>query len=372
MKLADLPDINFIDVDSAAIQQAVFESYERITGRSTPAQGDPVRLFLLFIADVVIRLENKINYTGKMNLLKYAEGDFLDQLGALVETERIPASAATTTIEVTLSAVQESEVIVPAGTRISPAANLYFATDEALIITAGEMSGTVSATCTDTGAVGNGYLPGEVSQIVDPVPFVATMVNTTTTEGGAAEEDDDDYRERIHEAPERFSTAGPAGAYHFYTMSANSAIADAAVWSPEPGVVEVRPLLEGGELPGEELIADVLEALNDDKIRPLTDQVRVVAPDVVSYDIEASYYVDADADAVKVEGAVDSAVNDFILWQKAKLGRDINPSRLISKMMAVSGVKRVEITAPVFTEVGITQVAVAENVSVVMAGSEDE
>ncbi len=372
MKLADLPDIDFINVDAAEIQQEVFESYTSITGRDVPAQGDPVRLFLLFIADVIIRLENKINYTGKMNLLKYAEGDFLDQLGALVETERIPASAATTTIEATLSDVQESEVIIPAGTRVSPAANIYFATDAALIITAGETAGTVSATCTETGAAGNGYLPGEVNQIVDPVPFVATMVNTTTTEGGAEQEDDDDYRERIHEAPERFSTAGPAGAYRFYTMSVNSAITDAAVWSPDPGVVEIRPLLEGGELPGEELIADVLEALNDDRIRPLTDKVQVIAPDVVSFDIDASYYIDSDADAAKVEAAVTSAVEDFILWQKAKLGRDINPSRLISKMMAVSGVKRVEITAPVFTEVGITQVAIAENVSVVMAGSEDE
>lgn len=47
--------------------------YTAVTGR-TLAKADPVRLFILVIASVVIMLLNKINYTGKQNLLKYAKG----------------------------------------------------------------------------------------------------------------------------------------------------------------------------------------------------------------------------------------------------------------------------------------------------------
>jgi phage-related baseplate assembly protein len=61
------------------------------------------------------------------------------------------------------------------------------------------------------------------------------------------------------------------------------------------------------------------------------------------------------------------------LWQKSKIGRDINPSRLIADVMAVPGVKRVNITSPVFTELTATQVAQENStISAVLGGSEDE
>ena len=47
-------------------------------------------------------LLNKINETGKQNLLRYATGDNLDHLGALVGVERIPAKAAVTTMRIRL------------------------------------------------------------------------------------------------------------------------------------------------------------------------------------------------------------------------------------------------------------------------------
>ena len=43
MKLSDLPDIDFVDVDRDTVQQAVFDAYTNITGR-TLAQGDQIRL----------------------------------------------------------------------------------------------------------------------------------------------------------------------------------------------------------------------------------------------------------------------------------------------------------------------------------------
>ena len=45
-------------------------------------------------------------------MLAFAEGVFLDILGMLVGTERLPASAAVTTVRFTLSAPQPSAVII--------------------------------------------------------------------------------------------------------------------------------------------------------------------------------------------------------------------------------------------------------------------
>ena len=93
LNLADLPEIDFVEADAQNIEKTIFALYTSVTGRNL-AEGDPIRLFLLFICDVIVRLLEKLNYTGKQNLLKYAEGDKLENLGALVGVTRIPASAA--------------------------------------------------------------------------------------------------------------------------------------------------------------------------------------------------------------------------------------------------------------------------------------
>ena len=64
-----LPDINFVEVDAATLEAEILNEYERITGR-TLDRGDPVRLFLLTITNIIVLLMNRLNETGKQNLLR--------------------------------------------------------------------------------------------------------------------------------------------------------------------------------------------------------------------------------------------------------------------------------------------------------------
>ena len=370
-RLKSLPEIVFVDADASKVESSILAEYASITGRSL-AKGDPVRLFLLANAAIIILLLNKINETGKQNLLRYATGSNLDHLGALIGVERIAATAAVTTMQVTLSTELGTSTLIPAGTRFTAGDNVFFALDAPLLIPAGQTSGIGSATCLETGTVGNGYIAGQLTTLVDPVPYVASVSNVTISEGGAAIQDDDSYREDIHGAPEQFSTAGPDGAYIYHAKRASSKITDVAVWSPSPGTVEVRPLLEGGEVPGQELLNRVKDTLNDKRVRPLTDKVTVLAPEAVSYTVELTYYINRDDEtqASAIQSAVNSAVAAYELWQKAKLGRDINPSELIARIMA-AGAKRVAVTAPVFTKLEQTQVAICTSTKVDLGGIED-
>lgn len=241
-KLDNLADIVFVDTDADEVESYVIGRYEAITGR-TLAKGDPVRLFLLTIAALIVLLLNKINETGKQNLLRYATGDNLDHLGALVGVERIPAKAAVTTMRIKLSAKLQTATIIPAGTRFTAGDNVFFALEAPLVIDAGTTSADGSATCLTKGELGNGYVAGQLKTLVDPVPYVDSVANVTTSEGGAEVQSDDSYREDIRLAPENFSTAGPEGAYIYHAKRASTKIADVTVWSPEAGKVEVRPLL---------------------------------------------------------------------------------------------------------------------------------
>ena len=369
--LTQLPDIDFVDIDAATIEAEIITKYEEITGRSLQ-RGDPVRLFLLTIANIIILLLNRLNETGKQNLLRYSEGDNLDHLGALLGVERIPATAARTTMKVTLSATMGFNVTIPAGTRFTPDGKVFFALDSALVIPVGSTNASGTATCTEVGTAGNGFVAGQIKTLVDPVAYVASVANTTTSEGGAEIEGDESYREAIHIAPESFSVAGPIGAYEYYAKHASALISDVAVSSPDPGEIDIRVLLEGGAIPGAEMLAIVEAAVNDRKVRPLTDQVTVQAPTVTNYNINLTYYINTEdiAQQTAIQNKVNAAVSDFVTWTKTKIGRDINPSVLIQKIVD-AGAKRVTVTYPVFTVLDMTHVGVANTITIQYGGTED-
>ena len=372
--------ITFVNINTDLIQETIISLYEKITGR-TLERADPIRLFILSICYIVILLLKVINYTGKQNLLRYSAGKYLDELGYLMDTERLSATAAQITIKVTLSDTFTKDTVIPKGIRVSPDGNIYFSTDEVLIIGAGKKEGTVSATCTELGTIGNGFLPGQIKLIIDPNPYVQAMENTTLSEGGSEIEEDDVYRERIHNSPEKFSVAGPDGAYEFWARSASALIEDVRVVSPVPGDVDIYAILQGGELPQQELLDEIYTICNDKKIRPLTDHVFVKTPEVIKYDINVTYFVHIDDQykLTEISAAVESAVNNFALWTKSKIGRDINITELHSRILA-AGVKRVDIKIPQYTQilegdntkkvVDPVQLAVAENITITYGGIE--
>ena len=96
---------------------------------------------------------------------------------------------------------------------------------------------------------------------------------------------------RMRESMETFSTAGPLGPYEYYAKSASALIVDLKVTSPTPSAVDVRILLQGGALPEKEILKKVSDILTGDKVRPLTDNVTVSAPETVTYNIDFAFAV---------------------------------------------------------------------------------
>lgn len=370
-----LADIIFAEKSAEEIESEIIALYENTSGR-TLAKGDPIRLFLNSFILIVIHQRSLIDYAAKQNLLAYAEGNYLDHLGALLEVSRLEASYAMTTLKFTLSEAQASAVIVPEGTRVSPGGgNILFATTASAEIPAGSKELTVTAKCTVSGTQGNGFVAGQVKKLVDPFPFEMSVTNTTETYGGSDTENDENFRERIQIAPESFSVAGPRGAYEYYARSAHQDIIDVAVVGPpdiSPGYVEIYPLMQGGEIPSSEILLSVLEICNADNVRPLTDCVSVHAPEIVNYALNVKYYIDRAkaTQSTELQTAVNKAVAVWITWQRSKLGRDLNPSELNYRMIA-AGAKRTEITSPAFKILKASELAVPSAITVTFGGLED-
>jgi phage-related baseplate assembly protein len=375
VQYVDLPDIQFAAEDAADIQQNIITVYEGITDR-TLKPADPVRLFLSSLAAVIVQQRVLINRTAKGNLLRYASGVLLDQKAADYGLERLDAAAAITTIQFTLSIPLSSATSIPVGTRIGPQGgegSIYFITTEYLEIPAGVTRGVVTAECSESGIAGNGFLPGQINVLMDPRPFVQSVTNLTTSSGGAAEEVDAAFKERIRAAPDSYSTAGAQGSYEFWAKSTSSAILDVHAFSPRDNEVEVVPLLIGGQIPGQDVLDAVADVLNDRYIRPLTDKVSVRAPTAVTYNTTAMYYINRSraAEVTSIQSAVVAAVDAYHVWQRSKLGRHINPSELIARIMA-AGAMRVVVTAPVYKELTAVQVAQEGTATISYGGLVDD
>lgn len=377
MDLSKLPDINFAQKDIETILAETIAGFEQAYYEQTGVvkklyPGDPIRIWLYSQALREFQLRQIIDYSAKQNLLKYATGAFLDHKGADHDIPRAEAQKATVTMKYILSAPQPTTQYIPAGTRVSPGNNIYFETTSMIEVPGGATEVTAVNQCTVAGTIGNDFTPGQINILVDPIPWIASVTNIDTSQGGVDEEDDESYRERINLAPEGYSTAGPELGYVFFAKKYSQLIEDVKVFSPSPGVVDIRVLLINGEIPDQTFLDGLGSYLSAKDKRPLTDHVLVGAPDIVNYDISFTYYIRTEDEtmAASIQQKVNEAVTAYQTWQKSKIGRDINPSELISRVIQ-AGAKRLDLTAPLFTRITESQIAVAQNISVTYGGLED-
>ena len=369
-----LPAVEFLETDAETIKAEIITGYEEASGR-TLAAGDPVRLYLLSLAAVIIQQRTAVNLAAQQNLLSYAQDGYLDALGTLLSVTRLSESKAVTTIKFTLSQALATVYTIPAGTEGTNGV-VTFATDKALDIPKGELTGSVTASCTVAGTVGNDYLAGQVNTIVKPMTFVEKAENTTITTGGSEAESDESLAERIRLAPNSFSVAGPEKAYVYHAKSVSSSVLDVSVTSPTPGEVDVYVLLAGGELPSQETLEQIAAYLSDETIRPLTDFVKVLAPKAVNYEIQVDYWISKEDQykAAEIKALVENAAVAYKSWQQAKIGRDITPEKL-TQLIVAAGACRIDSATQkpaAFKALTRSQVAQCTKLTVNYKGLKDE
>lgn len=377
-KLEDYPDISFInDKTLEEVQAELVENYisklEELTGEEQElSEASPIRSILYATSLQLYQLYQCVDFMGKQNFLKYATGEYLENLGALKGISRGKGTAATTTIRFVSNA--EKNITIPMGTLITAGDDVYFYTEEAAQLDAEKGYVDVQAACDTVGTGGNDYAVGLINQLVNSIPFVEAAANITESKNGTDGEEDSNLAERIYYAPESYSTAGPEGSYLFWVKEADNTVTDVKVTSPSPTEVNIRYIKGNGELPTEEECEYILNFLQDGKDKiPTTDLVSVEAPGVTEYEVDLTYYINkSDTNkANTISEAVESAVQSYIEWQKNKIGKDINPSYLISKIIT-AGAKRVEITQPFYTKLAETSIAIAISTNVVYGGIEDD
>lgn len=364
-----MPEFDFVETDAAKLYTAIVGSLMDSVGEPL-YPGDERRIFGDALVAVFVALYNEFNDKMKQRTLQYARGAVLDAIGARYGVVRAEPSHATATFRFSVAESRTENIIIEAGTRITTDGSVYFSTDEIAVLQAGALYVDIPGTCTEGGAAYNGFTAGTIATLVDLIPYISDVKNTTISVGGDdgepyTEEGDEAFRERIRLAPATLSTAGPESAYRFFALSADPEIIDVAIESPEANVINIYPLMTGGAVPDSDTLEKVEAVCSADDVRPMTDQVKAIAPTQVSYDINLKYYCtkDNEADTIKAVEGTGGAVDRYREWQCGALGRDINPDQLRKLILcpdwdaSLVGADRVEITAPAFTALDGTKVA---------------
>lgn len=366
---------DFVEVDSAKLYTSIIGSLMDSCDEAL-YPGDERRIFGEGIVALFVSMFSLFNDKAKQRTLRYARGNVLDAIGERYNVTRLSAQSATAVFRFSVSEVQNENIIIPAGTHITADGSVYFATTETTVLPAGSLYADIQAVCTVGGAAYNGFAEGTIATLVDLIPYIGFAENITASAGGDDGEPydeigDEKFRERIRLSPAIQSTAGPESAYRYFVLSADPGIIDVAIDCPEdqPNVINLYPLMTGGELPDEEVLQKVLDSLSDD-VRPMTDQVNALSPAVVEYEVEIKYYCTKDDEATTIEAieGAGGAIDQYNQWQTAALARDINPDQLRRFLLAPStgtGAMRVDIIKPSFKELTKAQVAKLSGVPVV-------
>lgn len=348
-------EFQFVSTDTDSIISALTGKYEALTG-TTVQPASPEQLFIRWVANILVQERVQMNYAANQNLPSRAEGPNLDALGELFyNVPRPDSQAATAMVRFNISEAQSMTILIPEGTRVTDiSSTLFWATKEDAYIPAGSTYADVEVQCMTTGTVGNDYAIGQINTLVDTsaFPYYSSCSNITVSGNGSDAADDDTYYELMMASMDSYSTAGSRGSYLYHAKACNTEIGDVAATKPSDGCVNLYVLMKDGTLANSTVKAAVLEACSADTVRPLTDYVQVVDAAQVNYSVTFTYYYYSTTatSATEIAAAVEAAVEEYVEWQSAKIGRDINPDKLRNLVLAVDGVKRVTVTSPQFTQ----------------------
>ena len=113
------PEFQFIPTDKESIVSTLVAGYERIVETTVRPAGKE-RLFLEWVASIIVQERALTNYAGNQNIPSRAEGENLDALAELFYAgERPKAKAASCTIRFSISQAQSTAILIPAGTRVT-------------------------------------------------------------------------------------------------------------------------------------------------------------------------------------------------------------------------------------------------------------
>ena len=306
-----------------------------------PREGTDLSARMYALAAQVYALYVQADWVTRQAFPQTAEGEYLDYHAQLRSLERKPALPAQGTVRFTAGEASQSDRSIPEGTVCMTAGLVRFATTQAAVLPAGELTVDVPVQALEPGTAGNVSAQTVVSMAVAPMG-IASCTNPQAFAGGADGEGDEELRARILDTFRRLPNGANAAFYEQGALSFDQVAAATVIPKPRGlGSVDVIVSTLAGT-PGEEL----LEQLQDyfEQRREIAVDVQVKAPTPVTVNVAVQVKAKGGWDKTQVLDQVEETLES---WFDGKLlGQDVLLARLGSLIYGCDGVENYAVSAP--------------------------
>ena len=306
-----------------------------------PREGTDLSARMYALAAQVYALYVQADWVTRQAFPQTAEGEYLDYHAQLRSLERKPALPAQGTVRFTAGEAAQSDRSIPQGTVCMTAGLVRFATTQAAVLPAGELTVDVPVQALEPGTAGNVSAQTVVSMAVAPMG-IASCTNPQAFAGGADGEGDEELRARVLDTFRRLPNGANAAFYEQGALSFDQVAAATVIPRPRGvGSVDVIVSTLAGT-PGEEL----LEQLQDyfEQRREIAVDVQVKAPTPVTVNVAVQVKAKGGWDKTQVLDQVEETLES---WFDGKLlGQDVLLARLGSLIYGCDGVENYAVSAP--------------------------
>ncbi len=330
-----------VSEDPITITTEMIAQWESATGKTLyPAQVERLLIDLIAYRESLVRAS--VNDAARQGLVDFAREPMLSYHGAKVDTHRLPARPAKTTLRFSVPSPVASAFAIPNLPRIEASTGILFTPQREPVIQPGQTFVDVIALAAETGIQHNGLLPGTIKEPYDELPDDVTVSNITITSGGADLEDIERFRQRIKLAQSR-PGAGSIKQYRYLAMTADVSVIDVSVTVIAAGHVRIAVLTPQNDDPTE-ILATVDKAIRRDDARPTTDNVDVVAAAPVAVAVTVTITPRKTALISALENTAHTVLLNHSYSLARTLGYDVVDSEIEAMIQPLNGVKRVVVT----------------------------
>jgi uncharacterized phage protein gp47/JayE len=308
-----------------------------------------IRGLLEVIAKVIADLYGLVKMVMQQSFVQTATGSWLDLKVREMGISRKVAIKTRVYLTFSCNSPAAQNITIPAGTicksqKDSSGNDVRFITTEETVLEEGQTSVQVIA---EAELPGNAWNVGQdtITRMVTRVTGINSVTNGAGffIREGSDPESDEQLRERAITKWETLGLGGTQGAYRNWALSVPGVIAASVLddFPFGPGTVGVVILGANG-VPSAELINEVHQYIKARK--PLTADVRIIAPDIRSIDINLEVIRFANSSQDTVDSKVRDAINSYS--NRLQLGEGLIIARLINQIMDVPGVYNLNINVP--------------------------
>ena len=306
-----------------------------------PEEGCDLAVRLYSAAAQVQALELQAEWVLNQSFPQTASGVCLDRHAETRGLERMPALAAEGVLRFSVDTAVGQDLTVEAGSVAMTAAGVRFATTEAAVLAAGQLSVDVAAAALEPGSNGNAAA-GEICLMAVAPAGIKVCTNPQAFTGGRDQEADEALRQRILDSYRRLPNGANAAYYEQQALSFDQVAAAEAVGRPRGvGSVDVYITAQSG-VPDEELLAQVEERLAAE--REISVDLQVLAPETAAVNLQAELLPAAGWSFAQAKAAAEQALQNYFTGQL--LGKGVTLAELGNLLYRLESVENYHLLAP--------------------------